>query len=88
MTVSVFIDTNRLLRVFDGSPLSHREIRRRLGNPKRCVVTAVLRSAVTAGFLRQVAPHEVGSAKYSVAVFTLTKKAALLFPCISHPMSL
>ena len=84
---SVFIDTDRLLRVFGDSPLSRRTIRRRLGNPKSCVVTAVLQNAVDAGFLRQVAPHEVGSAKYSVAVFTLTKKV-LLFPGISHQMPL
>ena len=71
---SVFIDTNRLLRVFEDSPLSHRVIRRRLGDPKRRVVTAVLWGAVAAGLLRQVEPHEVGSAKHSVAVFALSEK--------------
>lgn len=70
----VFIGTDRLLRVFEDSPLLHRVIRRQLGNPKRRVVTAVLWDAVAAGLLRQVEPHEVGSAKHSVAVFTLSEK--------------
>ena len=40
------------------------------GSATERVVTAVLENAVDAEFLRQVEPHEVGSAKDRVAVFT------------------
>ena len=72
MSYSIYVDTDRLLRVFGDSPLSHRTIRRRLGNPKRAVVTAVVSRAVQRGDLRRVLPEEVGSAKHSVGVFALT----------------
>jgi hypothetical protein len=67
------ITTQKLLSVFNGSPLATHTIRHRLGKSPKLVAFAIYR-AIDSGHLRRVDPTEVGSGKRKMSVYAPNSK--------------
>lgn len=67
------ITTQKLLSVFNGSPLATHTIRHRLGKPAKLVAFAIYR-AIDSGHLRRINPSEVGSGRRKLSVYAPNSK--------------